>query len=122
MDNLIIIGIIVVIIALCVFMTVRRIKNKSCCSGGGSKTLVERKVLTEPVIMEKTIRIEGMHCDNCKAAVERRINRMEGALCKVNPGKNTALVQLSRNVSDEELSRAIEDLDFKVNGIETQEV
>ncbi len=117
MEDLIIIGLIVVIVALCVFMTVRRIRNKSCCSGGGSKTLVERKILTDPVIMKKTIFIEGMHCDNCKSAVERALNRMDGVLCKVNLRKKCAVVEMSAEVSDEVLKAAVEELDFAVTGI-----
>ena len=72
--------------------------------------------------MEKIISIGGMHCENCKAAAERRINRMDGALCKVNLSKKTALIKLSRNISDEELTEAITALDFTVEKIVTREV
>ncbi|MBQ7834726.1 MAG: heavy-metal-associated domain-containing protein [Ruminiclostridium sp.] len=120
MDNFIIIAVIVVILAIAVISSVRRIKSKSCCSGGGSKALVEKKTLAGPVVMKKTIFIDGMHCDNCKAAVERKINRMDGALCKVNLKKNTALVQLTRDISDEELTRAVGELDFTVTKITSE--
>lgn len=120
MDNFIIIAVIVVILAIAVVSAVRRIKSKSCCSGGGSRTLVEKKTLTDAVIIKKTIFIGGMHCDNCKAAVERRINRMDGALCRVNLKKKSALVQLTRDISDEELTRAVEELDFTVTKITSE--
>ncbi|MBQ8904180.1 MAG: heavy-metal-associated domain-containing protein [Oscillospiraceae bacterium] len=120
METYIIIGIIALILGISVFTTVRRLKNKSCCSGGGSKTLKEHKKLTDPVIMKKSIRIDGMHCDNCRTAVERRIEKLEGALCSVNLAKKTAVVKLSREISDEELTDIITALDFTVLGIETE--
>lgn len=117
MDNFIIIVVIAVILAIAVITAVRRIKSKSCCSGSGSKTLVEHKKLTAPIIMKKEIIIEGMHCENCSASVERRINRIEGALCHVNLRKNTAIVEMTREISDEELKATVEELDFTVTGI-----
>ena len=122
METYIIIGIIVLILGISIFATIRRMKNKSCCSGGGSKTLKEHKKLTDPVIMKKVIKIEGMHCDNCKTAVERRIERLDGALCTVNLAKKIAVVKLSREISDEELTKVVTDLDFTVLGIETEVV
>lgn len=122
METYIIIGIIALILGVSVFSTIKRIKNKSCCSGGGSKTLKEHKKLTAPVIMKKTIKIEGMHCDNCKTAVERRIEKLDGALCTVNLAKKTAVVKLSREISDKELTDIVTALDFTVLGIETEVV
>lgn len=122
METYIIIGIIVLILGVSVFSTVKRIRNKSCCSGGGSKTLKEHKKLTDPVIMKKIIRIDGMHCDNCKTAVERRIEKLDGALCAVNLAKKTAVVKLSREISDKELTDIVTSLDFTVLGIETEVV
>lgn len=122
METYIIIGIIVLILGVSVFSTVKRIRNKSCCSGGGSKTLKEHKKLTDPVIMKKIIRIDGMHCDNCKTAVERRIEKLDGALCAVNLAKKTAVVKLSREISDKELTAIVTSLDFTVLGIETEVV
>jgi copper chaperone CopZ len=50
--------------------------------------------------------------------VERAINRIDGAVGKVNLKKKTALVSFDRAVSDEEIRKAVEDLDYKVTGIE----
>ena len=122
METYIIIAVIILILGISVFTTIRRMKNKSCCSGGGSKTLKEHKKLTEPVIMKKIIKIDGMHCDNCKTSVERRIERLEGALCTVNLAKKTATVKLSREISDKELTDIVTSLDFTVLQIETEVV
>ena len=122
METYIIITVIVLILGASVFTTVRRLKNKSCCSGSGSKTLKEHKKLNDPVIMKKFIKIEGMHCENCKTAVERHIEKIDGALCNVNLARKTAVVRLSREISDEMLAEAVTALDFTVLGIETEVV
>ncbi len=122
METYIIIAVIVIILGISIFTTIKRMRNKSCCSGGGSKTLKEHKKLSDPVIMKKIIKIEGMHCDNCKTTVERRIEKLDGALCTVNLSKKTAVVKLSREISDEELIKIITDLDFTVTSIETEVV
>ena len=122
METYIIAGIIIIILGISIFTTIRRLKNKSCCSGSGSRTLKEHKKLTEPVIMKKTIKIEGMHCDNCKTSVERKIEKLDGALCTVNLSKKTAVVKLSREISEEVLFKVIKELDFKVLDMKTEVV
>ena len=72
----------------------------------------------EPKIGEKTVHIEGMHCENCKNRVERAINRIDGAVGKVNLKKNIAVVSFEREVSDEEIRKAVEEQDYKVLSIE----
>ena len=91
--------------------------NGGCC-GGGESTLPDEKELSGPKIGEKTVHIEGMHCENCKNRVERAINRIDGAVAKVNLKKNIAVVSFDRNISEEEIKRAVEEQDFKVVMIE----
>jgi copper chaperone CopZ len=59
-----------------------------------------------------------MHCENCKNRVERAINRIDGAAAKVDLKRKTAVVSLDRDVSDEEIRKAVEELDYKVVMIE----
>ena len=74
-------------------------------------------MLTGPKIGEKTMHIEGMHCENCKNRVERAINRIDGAVAKVNLRKKIAVVSYDRELSDEDLRRAVEEEDYKVVSI-----
>ena len=109
----VIIVILVVIVGLAVFSSVRHFKGQGgCCGGSSSKP--EKKKLDGDKIAEKTITIDGMHCENCKNSVENHINRIDGAVAKVNLKKKTAVVSMSRMISDEELISAVESADFKV--------
>lgn len=64
--------------------------------------------------------VEGMHCENCKNRIERQINRMEGASCKVDLKKNIAVIDYDRELDDERIRNTIKRLDFGITGIETE--
>ena len=123
MDNIgtiAIIAVIAAILLIAVFSALKHFKGKGgCCGGGGGEIAEEKKTLTEPIIMTKLLRIDGMHCINCKNSIERRLNRLDGVLCEVNLETGTAEVKLSREISDKELSFIIAQLDFTVTEIVT---
>ena len=68
--------------------------------------------------MEKTIKIEGMMCGHCEATVKKALEALAGVIsADVSHDKGTAVVALEKDVSDDVLSKAVEDKDFKVTGI-----
>ena len=87
------------------------------CCGSGGNTIRSHKKLTEPKIGEKVLTVEGMHCENCQARVENAIDRLEGAVCKVNLKKKTAVVSYSSEISDDVLKETVEKLGYKVTDI-----
>lgn len=119
--TIIIVVIIVVILFFAIRNAVKHFKGEGdCCGGSGGGSIAEdEKELAGDVIAEKIIYIDGMHCENCKNSVERSINRIEGAACKVDLKKKTATVKLDRDIEDDVLRIAVERLDFKVERIET---
>ena len=121
MGNLIVIVILAVIVAFALRNTVKHLKGQGdCCGGGGEKIPVfeEEKKLQGPVIGTRTLHIEGMHCDRCKARVERAINHIEGASARVDLKKGIALVSLDREVPQEQLVNAVTLQDYKVTSVE----
>ncbi len=115
MGDFIIIAVVAVALVFAVRGMVKRGKN-GCCNGGGSVAM--KKTLEGEKVGEKVLSIEGMHCENCKNSVERQINKISGAVAKVDLKKKIAVVSMSRMVEDEELRGAVERLDFKVTKIE----
>ena len=76
------------------------------------------KMIKEKEKMEKTITIEGMMCGHCEATVKKALEALEGVVsAEVSHDKGTAVVSLEKDVSDDVLTRAVEDKDFKVTGI-----
>jgi len=123
MDNTGTIAVIAVIAAILIIAVVSALKHFNgkggCCGGGGGEIAEDKKILTDPIIMTKLLRIQGMHCENCKKSIERRLNRLEGVLCEVNLETGTAEIKLAREISDKELSFIIAQLDFTVTEIIT---
>lgn len=67
--------------------------------------------------MKKIIKIDGMHCDHCKMAVENALNAIDGVQAKVDLKKNQATVTLSGDVSDQAMTDAIQEEAFTVTSI-----
>ena len=116
----VIIAVIAVIVFFAVRSTAKHMKGQGGCCGGGEEISAaeDTKVLENPVIGQKVVHIEGMHCENCKNSVERHVNKLEGASCKVDLKKKSATVSYDRPLDDARLRKVIELLDFTVTGIE----
>ena len=62
--------------------------------------------------MTKTLKIEGMMCNHCKAHVEKALNALPGVTATVNLEAGTATVQ--GDVTDEALTKAVTDAGYEV--------
>ena len=67
--------------------------------------------------MKKIIEINGMHCEKCKARVEKALNSIDGVKARVNLSKKTAVVTLKSDVSDGVLKETVDSLGFEVLAI-----
>lgn len=113
MANVIILAVLAVIAVYAVSASRKHFRGEGGCCGGAG-TVREKKKLTAPRIGEKTVRIEGMHCENCRNRVEHAVNRLDGVVCRVNLRKKTARISYSVPVSDETLRETIEALGYEV--------
>ena len=69
--------------------------------------------------MKKTLKIEGMMCAHCEAAVKKALLAIPGIEeAEVSHEKGTAEITLSSGVDDEVIKKAIEDKDYKFLGAE----
>lgn len=114
MQNVIIIGIIVVLAIIGIRSSIKHFKGEGGCCGGGSS--VKRKKL-KTVIAKKTVVIEGMTCEHCKNRVENRINEIDGAAAKVDLKKKEAVISLEKEVSDDQIRKVIEKSGYEVISI-----
>ena len=116
MENYIIIGILLVIVVIAVIRAAKHFKGGGCCGSGGN-TIRDKKMLTEPKLGEKVMKIEGMHCENCEIRVENALNRLNGVACRVSWKKKSAVVTYSTEVTDDLLKATVEKLGYKVTDI-----
>ena len=112
-STIIIIVILVVILFFAIKNSIPHFKGQgSCCGGGDSEKVIKPKKL-EKVIATKTLRVEGMRCNNCRVRVQNKLNEIDGVNAKVNIEKKIATVQLGRDIPDEELIRAIGSMGYE---------
>ncbi len=73
----------------------------------------------EELVMEKTMKIEGMMCGHCEARVKKCLEALaEVTEAAVSHEAGTAVVTLSAPVADEVLKKTVEDQDYKVISIQ----
>ena len=69
--------------------------------------------------MEKTMKIEGMMCGHCEARVKKCLEALEGVSeAKVSHEEGTAVVGMAEEISDDILTKAVEEQDYKVISIQ----
>ncbi len=69
--------------------------------------------------MKKVIKIEGMMCAHCEATVKKALEAIDGVSSAVaSHEKGIAEVELSSDVADDVLAKAVTDKDYEVLGIE----
>lgn len=74
--------------------------------------------LKEGKVMTKTMKIEGMMCGHCEATVKKALEAIDGVnSAEVSHEAGTAVVELSGEVQDEVLQKAVEAKDYKVLSI-----
>ena len=112
MNDLIILGILIVILAIGMIYTINHFKGKSGCCGGGNTYISKKKL--KKVIVKKAFTVEGMTCENCVARVLRYVNDIDGVVGKVNLRKRELLISMDRDVSDEEIIAAVTKAGYQV--------
>ena len=66
---------------------------------------------------EKTLQIKGMSCGHCSARVEKVLNAIDGVNAKVDLESNSAKLILTREISDEALKTAVDNIGYEVVGV-----
>ncbi len=79
---------------------------------------IKSKRKQEVATMEKTMKIEGMMCAHCEAAVKKCLEALpEVDAAEVSHEAGTAVVTLNARIADEILKKTVEDKDYKVLSI-----
>lgn len=110
MGDVVVIIVLLGIVALAVYGTVRRIRyGSSCC---GEKTPPPKKVKVKdrnktsyPFVYR--LKVDGMHCANCARRVENAINSLEGCWAVVDLGKKEVTLRTKRETTEQDMSAVI---------------
>lgn len=113
MADVIIISILFILVIIGIGSSIKHFKGEGGCCGRGSSVKVKRRKLKQ-VVKQRTVMIEGMTCEHCKARVESRLNALDGVSAKVNLKKKTAAVSMEKEVSDEQIKKVVENAGYQV--------
>lgn len=72
----------------------------------------ENKIKKGGVEMKKTVIIEGMSCDHCKARVEKAFNKIKGVKALVNLDEKFLILEMEDEILDEKIKEIVENLDY----------
>lgn len=119
MVDFIIIAIVVILLGFAVRGSIRHFKGESPCCGGSSGLIEDagNKSLDGPVIGERTLKISGMHCENCAKNVRNALNKIDGVVADVDLKANTAKVSYDREISKDDLENAVKSAGYEVVGV-----
>lgn len=67
--------------------------------------------------MTKTLIVEGMSCNHCKARVEAVLNSLEGCQAEVTLSEKKAVVTLQQDIDSETLKKTVEAAGYEVSSI-----
>ena len=118
MQNVIIIAVLAVVLAVGIKGTIKHLKGEGGCCGGGKTIKEPDKKLSGKIIQTKVFKIDGMHCESCSNRVKRAINRIDGVSAKLDLFKKQAVVKYEKDVADDVLVKEIENLGYTVTGIQ----
>ena len=75
----------------------------------------------EPIMKNKknlTMKVEGMMCAHCQAAVTKALNAVDGVEAEVSLEKKEAYIKAPEDVDPETLKKAVEDAGYQVVSVE----
>lgn len=116
--DLILILIVAAILFFALKGTVKHFKGESSCCGGSvsDKVKVDDKN-TNHYAYHITVNTSGLKCDGCKTKVENALNSKIGVYAIADYKNNIVKVHSKNELSDEEITKAIEGAGYKVNSI-----
>ena len=105
--------------SFCVVSNALRLNLFKLHDAGKDKKINRHSTHKEETTMVKTMKIEGMMCGHCEAAVKKALEAIDGvASAEVSHTAGTAVVTLSKPVENAALRKAVEDKDYTVTDIE----
>ena len=115
MEDVIILGILLVVLVGAIVTLIKRAGRRGCC--GSSGDYKPRKKKLQAVIAVKVFALDGMHCEKCANRVTEAVNDIPGVAGVVDLKKGLVTVSYEREVPDGQIRAAIERMGYTVKEI-----
>ena len=110
-----------IFVALFILAIRRIIRKGSCCEChgdcgccGGSALRQPAGKAIGPVVAQRVLALDGLHCAHCVSSVKNALEAIPGVAADVTLDPQRAVVRMDRAVPDETLRRAVEEQEFRV--------
>ncbi len=117
MINFVIVAVLAFVIYYAIRFSANHIKGRGKGSSDEAEIIIPRKELSGRKIGEKHVSIDGMHSKKCVRDVTVEINKIRGASAKVSLEDSEAVVSYDREVSDNDIKKAVQKAGCEVVGI-----
>lgn len=119
MVDFVIILIVVVLLGFALKGSIKHFKGESPCCGGSSSLIDdhEEKTLDQPVIGTRTLKISGMHCENCARNVRNALDGIDGVVATVDLKSGLAKISYTHEISESELKKAVNIAGYELSGV-----
>jgi len=121
MKDIIIYAILLLIVGMAVWGTVKRVRHGSACCGehdsAPAKVRVkDRNKKNYPYLYD--LGVDGMHCANCARRIENVFNGQEGFWAEADVGENRVRLRSKREVGRDELRKTVSDAGYTLLSME----
>ena len=110
-----------IFIALFILAVRRIIRKGSCCEChgdcgccGGSALQQPAGKAIGPVVAQRVLALDGLHCAHCVSSVKNALEAIPGVAADVTLDPQRAVVRMDRAIPDETLRKAVEEQGFQV--------
>ncbi len=110
-----------IFLALFILAVRRIIRKGSCCEChgdcgccGGSTPQQPAGKAIGPVVAQRVLALDGLHCANCVSGVKNALEAIPGIAADVTLKPQRAVVRMDRAIPDETLRKAVEEQGFQV--------
>lgn len=115
MVDIIIILVVIILLGIALNESIKHFKGKGpCCDASNIILASEKKILNSPIIGEITLKITGMHCQNCINKITKAINSIDGLSTKVDLDLQEAVILYDRPFDKKRLYQVIEKSGYHV--------
>lgn len=95
--------------------TVRHFRRKGGCCGSGGVYVPKKKL--RQVVAVRTLKTEGMTCENCAARIVRAVNEVDVLSARVDLRRKLVRISMSEPVTDDRLRELVEGAGYTVTWI-----
>lgn len=106
--------ILIIIVLYAIFCIKKYFKNvnQGCCGTGDSVIRDIPNIDTSTYPIQETFQVKGMHCENCAARIERKINQSKIYQGIIDLKNNTLTIYSKETINFDEINKQVKEIGY----------